>query len=63
MVARKTNLSSIMVQTIFDEHVQIERKPLSEVICMDEFYFSRKVENKYFAFISAFSSILKMHGH
>ena len=47
MVARKTNLSPTMVQTIFDEHVQIERKPLSEAICMDEFYFSRKAENKY----------------
>ena len=47
MVARKTNISITLVQTIFDEHVQIERKILTEAICMDEFYFSRKAQNKY----------------
>ena len=47
MVSRKTNISVTMVQTIFDEHVQIDRKPLPEAICMDEFYFSRNAKNKY----------------
>ena len=47
MVARKTDISVTMAQTIFDEHVQIERKLLSEAICMDEFYFSRNAESKY----------------
>ena len=41
MVARKTDISVTMAQTIFDEHVQIERKLLSEAMYMDEFYFSR----------------------
>lgn len=47
MVARKLNISPTMVQTIFDEHVQVDRKPLSKAICIDEFYFSRKSKNKY----------------
>lgn len=47
MVAKKTNISPTMAQTIFDEHVQIDRKPLSEAMCMDEFYFSRNAESKY----------------
>jgi len=47
MVARKTDISVTMAQTIFDEHVQIERKLLSEAMCMDEFYFSRNAESKY----------------
>ena len=47
MVARETDISVTMAQTIFDEHVQIERKLLSEAMCMDEFYFSRNAENKY----------------
>ncbi len=47
MVAKKTNLSVTEVITIFDEHVQIERKKLSEAICIDEFFFSRHAKNKY----------------
>ena len=56
MVARKTNISITMVQTIFDEHVQIERKTLTEAICMDEFYFSRKAQNKYACLLISFKN-------
>lgn len=47
MVAKKTNLSVTEVITIFDEHVQIERKKLPEAMCIDEFFFSRHAKNKY----------------
>ncbi len=56
MVARKTNLSPTMVQTIFDEHVQIERKPLSEAICR----MSSISQGKPKINIPALSSTLKM---
>ena len=46
-VAKKTFLSVSQVQRIFDEHVQMERKVLPEVIAIDEFYFSRKRKKKY----------------
>ena len=46
-IARKVGLSVNEVITIFDEHVQISRNPLSSCIAIDEFYFSRKARNKY----------------
>lgn len=49
-VAEKYNLSVTTVVSIFDKHVQIKRKPLTEVLCFDEFYFNRHSKYKY-AFI------------
>lgn len=46
-VARQTNTSVTEVIQVFDEYVQIARKPLSPVICIDEFYFSRHNDSKY----------------
>lgn len=46
-VARQTNTSVTEVIQVFDEYVQIDRKPLSPVICIDEFYFSRHNDSKY----------------
>lgn len=46
-IARKVGLSVNEVITIFDEHVQVSRNPLSTCIAIDEFYFSRKAKNKY----------------
>ncbi|WP_390542437.1 transposase [Massilimicrobiota timonensis] len=39
--------------TIFDKHVQIKRKKLSEAICIDKFFFSRHAKkNKYACLIN-----------
>lgn len=46
-VARLVNLSKNQVMTIFDEHVQLERLPLSTCLCFDEFYFSRHSKKKF----------------
>lgn len=46
-VARKVHLSKTEVVKIFDEHVQLERNPLSQCIALGEFYFSRKARKKY----------------
>lgn len=43
----QTFSSVAQVIEIFDQYVQIERKPLQEFICIDEFYFSRPSKNKY----------------
>lgn len=56
MVARKLNISPTMVQTLFDEHVQIDKKPLSVAICMGELYFSRKAKNKYSCLLTNFKN-------
>lgn len=50
-VGRTVNLSRSEVIKIFDEHVQVERKQLSECVGMDEFYFSRHASHKYALFI------------
>lgn len=49
-VARKYNVSVGTVIDIFDKHVQIPRKKLTEILCWDEFYFDRHSQKKY-AFI------------
>jgi transposase len=54
-VARQVNLSKTEVMHIFDEHVQVKRKPLDESICLDEFYFSRKAKKKFALMILSFS--------
>lgn len=38
--SRLTGISVTEVIEIFDEYVQIDRKRLQEIICIDEFYFS-----------------------
>lgn len=49
-VARKYNVSVTSVMNLFDGHVQIPSGTVSEIMCWDEFYFSRHSKNKY-AFI------------
>lgn len=46
-VARRYNISITQVINIFDDYVRIKRKPLSTVLCMDEFYFNRHAQYKY----------------
>ncbi|MCD7892953.1 MAG: ISL3 family transposase [Erysipelotrichaceae bacterium] len=53
-VGRLVNLSPTEVVEIFDRYVRIDRKPLQEVICIDEFYFSRHAKNKYACMIIGF---------
>lgn len=53
-VARAVYLSVTEVITIFDEHIQIERHPLSEAVCMDEIYFSSKKSDEHEKYICLF---------
>jgi len=46
-VARKYGISVNKVIEIFDAHVQIKRKKLTRILCLDEFYFNRHAKNKY----------------
>ena len=46
-VALKYNLSITSVQSIFDSYVDTKRRKLPEVICIDEFYTSKKRQFKY----------------
>jgi transposase len=46
-VGRSCGLTRAEVIKIFDEHVQVKRRELSECVGMDEFYFSRKASKKY----------------
>ena len=46
-VACRHDLSVTKIQTIFDSYVDLPRNPLPDVLCMDEFYFSRKRDKKY----------------
>lgn len=46
-VAKKYGISVSTVIDIFDKHVQIPRKKLTEILCWDEFYFNRHAEKKY----------------
>lgn len=55
-VSRLTNASVTEVIEIFDEYVQIERKKFQEVICIDEFYFSRKSKSKYACMLVGFKN-------
>ena len=54
--ARLVNLSVTEVIDIFDQYVQIERKPLHEIICIDEFYFSRHSKNKFACLLISFKN-------
>lgn len=49
-VAKKYGLSVTTIIDIFDKHVQIKKKPISDIMCWDEFYFNRHAKHKY-AFI------------
>lgn len=55
-VSRLTGVSITEVIEIFDEYVQIDRKKLQEVICIDEFYFSRKSKYKYACMLVGFKN-------
>lgn len=46
-VAKKYDVSVSTVIDIFDKHVQIPRKQLTRILCMDEFYFDRHAKKKY----------------
>lgn len=55
-VARLVNISPTEVIEIFDQYIQIERKPLQKVICIDEFYFSRHSKNKFACLLIGFKN-------
>ena len=46
-IATKYNISVTTVVSLFDSYVQIPRKKLSSVLCLDEFYFNRHSRYKY----------------
>lgn len=46
-VACRHDFSVTKIQSIFDSYVDLPRNPLPDVLCMDEFYFSRKRDKKY----------------
>ena len=46
-VAKKYGVSVTTVIDIFDRHVQIPRKKLTDILCWDEFYFNRHARKKY----------------
>ena len=46
-VAKKYGVAVSTVIDIFDKHVQIPRKNLTEILCWDEFYFNRHAKKKY----------------
>ena len=46
-VACKHDLSVTKIQSIFDLYVDLARNPSPDVLCIDEFYFSRKRDKKY----------------
>lgn len=46
-VAKIFNVSISTVMNIFDKHVQVKRKKLTEILCWDEFYFNRRSKYKY----------------
>lgn len=54
--ARATGMSKTKAMQIFDEHVQIPRKNLTETICIDEFYFSRTARKKFALMILNFKN-------
>lgn len=55
-VARLVNLSTTEVINLFDSYVQIDRKPLQEVICIDEFHFSRHAANRFACLLIGFKN-------
>lgn len=55
-VSRLMNISVSQVIEIFDQYVQIERKPLQEVICIDEFYFSKHSKDKFACLLIGFKN-------
>lgn len=46
-VAKKYGVAVATVIDIFDKHVQIPRKKLTNILCWDEFYFNRHAKKKY----------------
>lgn len=46
-VARKYDISTTKVISLFDENVQVKRHPLPRILLIDEFYFQRHSQQKY----------------
>ena len=57
-IAKKHNVSVSTVVNVFDNHVQIQRHKLKEIICIDEFYFNRHSHHKYALMIMGFKNKL-----
>ena len=55
-IAKKHNVSVSTVVNVFDNHVQIQRHKLQEIICIDEFYFNRHSHHKYALMIMGFKT-------
>ena len=46
-IARKYDISTAKVISLFDENVQVKRHPLPRILLIDEFYFQRHSQQKY----------------
>lgn len=57
-IAQKYNVSPTTVMNIFDNHVQVARHKLQDIICIDEFYFNRHSKYKYAFIIVGFRNKL-----
>lgn len=57
-IAQKYNISPTTVMNIFDNHVQIPRHKLQDIVCIDEFYFNRHSKYKYAFIIVGFRNKL-----
>jgi len=55
-VARLLNITPTEAQNIFDQYVQVERKKLQKVVCIDEKYFSSKAKSKYICTLIGFKN-------
>ena len=57
-IAKRYNISTSTVVNIFDNHVNVHRHKLQEVINIDEFYFNRHSKLKYAFMIIGFKNNL-----
>ena len=48
--------NAITLVRIFDNHVQLKRHHLQEIICIDDFYFDRRSKYKYAFMIMGFKN-------
>ena len=55
-IAKCYNVSPSTVVRIFDNHVQLKRHHLQEIICIDDFYFDRRSKYKYAFMIMGFKN-------
>lgn len=56
MTARQFHTTPTKVMNIFDTFGQMKKLPFTEVICIDEFYWNRKSQNKYACAILDFNT-------